>query len=59
MFLDLLIFFVTSLVNYVHTYVTFLVSYVLGLVVSPEEGNALLPKRSVLLWLFLWRRKDF
>ena len=53
MFLDLLIFFVTSLVNYVHTYVTFLVSYVLGLVVSPEEGNALLPKRSVLLWLFL------
>jgi len=42
------LFFGSSLVNYVHTYDTFLVSYVLELVVSPEEGNTLLPKRSVL-----------
>jgi len=39
-------------VNYVYTYVTSLVSYFLGLVVSPEEGNTLLPKRSVLFWVF-------
>ena len=34
-------------VNYVHVYVVFLVNYVLGYVVSPEEGRRLLLKHSV------------
>jgi len=34
-------------VNYVNVYVIFLVNYVLGYVVSPEEGRHLLLKHSV------------
>jgi hypothetical protein len=40
------------------TCVTFLVSC-LGLVFSPQEGSNLLPKFTVLFWVFLWQYQKF
>jgi len=56
-YLDVLFF--ESSVWVMLTLVTFLVIRVLGLVVSPEEGSNLLPKRKVVRWVFSWQLKKF
>jgi hypothetical protein len=45
-------------VNYVEVCVILLVNCVIGLVVSPEEGSSLLPKRSVVLSVFIAMERD-
>jgi len=46
-------------VNYVDMYGIFLVNCDLGLLFLPEEAGSLLPKISVLCWVFFWQRQQF
>ena len=56
MFSDISIFF--SILNHVDMCGIFSVSFVLGLESLPEEGSSLLPKSSVLSWVFCNKGKS-